>query len=228
MALLDFPPGSMDCPLNHGEKIGLGPVGGVGGGEQHTAKLEDGQRGGHEAAVIFFGTEGPVFLGLGKRGRIEHHGVERAALFGEPPQPVEGIAVNEIVRRRVEPVQGEVAPAPFEIFFGEVKAGGVRARPGRAHGKAAGVGEYIKHGPGRNGGAVRPQGKIRREMTGEEAPPVVALIQKQAGGITLVEAQLKTHAVFPDHKAFLRGFAQHGLRRSLRGFRREWERGAAV
>ena len=84
-----------------------------------------------------------MLLRLRKRRRVEHHGVERAAFLRQPPQPVERVAVNEIVRRRVEAVQREVAPAPFEIFFREIEARRPRAGFGRANREAAGVGEAI-------------------------------------------------------------------------------------
>ena len=94
-------------------------------------------------AIIFFRAKRAVLLRLRKRRRVEHHGVERAAFFRQPPQPVKRVAVNKIVRRRVEAVQREIALAPFEIFFREIQARRPRARLGRADGKAAGVGETI-------------------------------------------------------------------------------------
>ena len=49
-------------------------------------------------------------------------------------------------------------------------------------------------------------------MAGQQAAAVVALIQKQAGGITLVKAHLITDAVFEDFKPFRCGFAEKQLR----------------
>ncbi len=94
-----------------------------------AAALEQRQRGGHQPAVILFRLERAALLRLREGGRIEDDQVEHPAFFREPPQPIERVAVNEIVRRRVKSVQLEIAPAPSEIFFGKVQAGDARARP---------------------------------------------------------------------------------------------------
>ena len=117
MPLPDFPLRTMDCPFDGREKILWRPVRCIGGCQQHAPGLEDGQSGGHEPAVILFGTERAVLLRLRERRRVEDDGVKRAPFFRQPPQPVEGIAVDEIVRRRIQAVPGEVALAPLEIFF---------------------------------------------------------------------------------------------------------------
>ena len=89
----------------------------VGRGQQHAVWFQHRQRGGHEVAEIFLHAEHAVFLRLRKRRRIKHDGVERAAFLRQPPQPVERVAVNKIMRRRVEAIQREIAFAPLEIFF---------------------------------------------------------------------------------------------------------------
>ena len=128
MPLQNFPLRGANRRFHVREKFFRRPVRRVRRGEQHSARLEHRQRGGDELAVIFFRAERAVFLRLRKRRRVEHHGVERAAFLRQPPQPVERVAVNEIVRRRVEAVQREIASAPFEIFFREIEAGRPRAR----------------------------------------------------------------------------------------------------
>ena len=60
-------------------------------------------------AVLFRAREGR---------RIEQHGVEAAALLGKAPQPVEAVAMDEIVIVGYEAVQEKIAPAPFEILAG--------------------------------------------------------------------------------------------------------------
>ena len=143
MPLQNFPLRAANRRVHVREKIFRRPVRRVRRSEQNPARLHQRQRGGDEPAVIFFRAERAVLLRLRKRRRVKHDGVERAAFLRQPPQPVECVAVNEIMRRRVEAVPREIAFAPFEIFFREIKARRPRARIGRAHGKAAGVGETV-------------------------------------------------------------------------------------
>src|SRR2546428_7513828 len=71
----------------------------------------------------------------------------KSTLFPYTPsfRSVECLAVDEIVSGGIESVQCEVAPAPLQIFFREIKAGRLRARERRANGEAAGVGEAVEH-----------------------------------------------------------------------------------
>ena len=117
MPLQNFPPRRVNRLFHVREKFLRRPVRRVCRGEQDSARPDQRQRGCHQFSVILFRAEYTVFLRLRKRRRIERHRVERAPLLRQPPQPVERVAVNEIVRRRVEAVQREVAPSPFEIFL---------------------------------------------------------------------------------------------------------------
>src|SRR5207302_8500691 len=89
--------------------------------------------------------------------RVENKGVEAPALLREPPEPVEGVAVDELVTRRINLVEEKIAPAPLQVFFGEIEARDARPRPGGANGKTAGVGKGVQNLRSR-----RPIGKERK------------------------------------------------------------------
>ena len=144
MPLQNFPPRAVNRRVHVRKKIFRRPVRRVRRGEQPAARLQHGERGGDQRAKIFFRTESAVFLRLRKRRRIEHDGVECAAFLRQPPQPVNGVAINKIVLRWINPIQNKIAFAPFQIFFREIKARRPRARLGRADREAAGVGKAIQ------------------------------------------------------------------------------------
>ena len=48
-------------------------------------------------------------------------------------------------------------------------------------------------------------------MAGEQPPPIVPLIQKQADGVAFAKAKLKLHAVFQDRELFGGRFPQREL-----------------
>ena len=120
------------------------------------------------------------------------------------------------MRRRVEAVQREVAPAPFQIFFREVEARHPRAGLGRTHGEAAGVGETIQNFKFQILNFKLKQRKIRRDVFVQKPPPVVALVEEQADGIAFAETHLVADAVLHNLKPLRRGFAEDEL---WRGFR---------
>src|SRR5208283_2150513 len=133
----------------------------------------------------------------------------RAPFLRQPPQPVERVAVNEIVRRRVKAVQREIAPSPCEIFFREIEACRFRARPRRANREAAGVSKAVQQSKVRS---PRSKVEIGCDVAGQKAPPIVALVQKQTHGIAFVETQLEPDAVLANLKPLRRGFAPYPLR----------------
>lgn len=54
--------------------------------------------------------------------------------------------------------------------------------------------------------------EFRRDMSGQETPPVVALVEKQSNRVAFVEAQLELHAVLADREALRGGLAEQELR----------------
>src|SRR5882724_1842115 len=112
MALKNFASSLLDRALHTREKKFRFPIRRVGRGEQHAAGFEQWQRGDDKLSKIFFHPERAVFLRLRKGRRIENNGIKAAFLFSQPPQPVEGVAENKIVRGGIESVQSKVALAP--------------------------------------------------------------------------------------------------------------------
>lgn len=81
-------------------------------------------------SVIAFDGEDVSFLVAGEGGRIEDDAVEAAALFGEALEPVEGVALAEVVVIGIEVVEDEIFAGPIEVWLGEVESGGGGAAEG--------------------------------------------------------------------------------------------------
>lgn len=183
---------------------------GVGGGEKDAAGAEQGKDGGNEFSVVFFSLKGSAGFGMGKGGWVEEDEVKEAIFFSQTRSPIEKVAIDEIVSGGIELVVGEVAPAPFEILFGEVEAGGASAGKCGADGESAGVGEGVQNFFASEG--VRKEVKIGCDVVGEEAAAVVALIEKKSDGIALPKTDFIANAVFEDGEGFGSGGAREVLR----------------
>src|SRR6185503_8103210 len=68
--------------------------------------------------------------------------------------------------------------------------------------KCAGIGKGVQ-----DHGAIR-QGEVRRDVMREQAATIVALIQKEAGRVSLLKAEFEFDAIFTDGKEFRRRFAE--------------------
>src|SRR5689334_9370487 len=77
--------------------------------KQPAAGREAGERQRNEFAVVAFHTENLALFVAGKGRRIEHDRVEGAALFREATEPMERIALAEMMPRRIETVVREIA-----------------------------------------------------------------------------------------------------------------------
>src|SRR5258708_21473599 len=101
-------------------------------------------------------------------GRAKNTGVEPSSFFRGPPQPVEGVAVNELVPRRINLVEEKIAPAPFEVFFREVEARDTRPRFCGANGKTTSISEGVQNLRSRRlSGKKR---KFRRNVIHQKTP----------------------------------------------------------
>ena len=186
--------------------------------EQHAAGFQYAQRRCHQLAVIFFSSEHAALFRLREGRRIKNNRVKRAPFLRETTQPVECVAVDEVVLRGIKTVQREVAFAPFQIFLREIEAcDSCAAQPG-ADGEAAGVGKSIEDfGSGVWGLGSGKEFKVRGDVVRQKAAAVVALIEEQAHRVTFVETHLELHAVLADDEAFGCGLTRDELRRGLGG-----------
>ena len=187
------------------------PIGGVGRGEEYAAGFDQRQRGHREAAVIVFGAENPRLLGLREGRRIEQDQVEASPFALHAPKPIPGVAINEIVRRRIDPVQGEVAATPFEVLFREIETGRLRAGLGRGHREPTRIGEGVQDLHGRR------QVESRCNMAAEQTAAIIPLIEEQPDRVALGKAQLETEAVLEDLEPFRRRLAENRLGRGRCG-----------
>src|SRR5207302_5766981 len=170
--------------------------------QQNSVALQHGQRRGHEFAIIFLRLKSSVLFRPGKRRRIEHDAVELPLACCEAAQPLEDVAINEIVPGRIEPVEREIPFAPFEIFLGKVKTGRACAGLRRADRETARVGERVEYFQFRLlRSALRvKERKPGRDMSGEKPPAVVALIEKQADRTTFVKAKGELNTILANDK----------------------------
>ena len=116
------------------------------------------------------------------------------------------------MRRRIEPVEREVAPAPLQILLREVEAGRVRAGSGRRDGEAAGVGEGVENA---EWGVRSAEWEVGGNVAREQAAAVVPLVEEEAVAVALVETEFKGEAVFTHGEALRGCFAEDELRRGL-------------
>src|SRR5687768_8696156 len=137
---------------------------------------------------------------MGEGGWIENDEVEDTIFFREAWRPVEQIAVNEIVRGGIEFVEGEIAFAPFEIFFGEVEAGGAGTGEGGTNGKSAGVGEGVQDFLAVE--AIREKCEAGADAVFKKATAIVTLIEEEADGVTLLETDFVADAVLKNRECF--------------------------
>ena len=162
----------------------------VGGTEEPGAGVEAGGGECDEGAVVGFGAEDPALVVAGEAGGVEDDAVEAPLLFGEALEPVEGVALDEVVLFGIDLVEAHVVAGPVEAGLGEIEGGGGGAGRGGGDGEGPGVGEGVEDG-----------------VTGfaplADALAVVALVEEDALGVAGLEADLEAEAVLADDEGFV-------------------------
>src|SRR5262245_60484355 len=122
MALQDTSPRAAHTRLDCFHKILRSPADGVCGTKQNSIGLQYLQCRRDELPEIFLDLKPAARFRLRKSRWIENDRVKRPPLLRQALQPIESVTVNEVVPRRIQPVEDEVAPAPLEVFLRKIKA----------------------------------------------------------------------------------------------------------
>ena len=136
----------MNHILDGYQKFFRRPTRGIGRGKKNSPIMQQWQGRRNKFAVISLGLKHSGLFRLRKGRRIKQDHIERPLLFAQPAQPIEGIAIDELMLGRIDIVQRKIASAELEIFFRKIDADRSRARFGRANGKCASIGERVEHG----------------------------------------------------------------------------------
>src|ERR1043165_9678023 len=118
MLLNDSPMARADRRRNSSEKILGAPRCSVAGGKQHPSSPKYSKSGQDQFDIMFFRLKHAALLGARERRRVKDDRVEEALLTGQTPEPLKHVAMQKVVARRVDLVEGKIALAPLKIFFG--------------------------------------------------------------------------------------------------------------
>jgi len=123
MALARCPSRSRKRGENRFLKVLRRPAGGIARGEKNPARPQQRRCRAHQPAIVPRRAEHAGLLGLRKGRRVQQDQVETASFFVQAPKPVECVPEDEIVSGRIKLIEREIAPAPIQVLFRQVKAG---------------------------------------------------------------------------------------------------------
>ena len=106
---------------------------GVRATKERTSRIEHSERQFDQGARVVLKPEDVGTAIPGKGWGIQHHDIKTPVPAIKAPEPIERIAVNEIVRRRVDPVGGIIPFTPVEVTPGKVEVDRKRAPQGCGH-----------------------------------------------------------------------------------------------
>ena len=80
-----------------------------------------------------------------KSGRVEHNDIEAPPLTGKAVEPVQGIALAEVVVIGVDIIQRHILPAPAQAGLSQVECGGLGSSQGRTNRKGTRIGKGVQY-----------------------------------------------------------------------------------